>query len=86
MTVDPEEGRRQIEAMKPEPLKVGDKVRLTAGTQVMTVVGVADYGNIAHCQWAEVVAEKWGDDAATVITKTMGDTFPVSSLVRVEAP
>lgn len=87
MTTDPEEGRRQVEAMQPKPLKVGDKVHLRAGGREMTVVGVVDYGNMIHCQWAEVVAEDWGDGkGASVTTKTMGDTFSADVLVRVEAP
>ena len=72
MTTDPEEGRRQIEAMKPEPLKVGDKVRLKAGTQVMRVVQLEDYGNMVDCNWFED-----GDVACS-------DTFPAASLVRVD--
>jgi uncharacterized protein YodC (DUF2158 family) len=71
MTTDPEEGRRQIEAMQPPQLKVGDKVRLKAGGEhVMTVVAVYDYGNKVDCAWTE--------------TTKHGDLFPASALVRVE--
>lgn len=72
MTVDPQEGRRQIEAMQPPALKVGDKVRLSAGGErVFTVVELQDYDNMAVCDWGDM---------------SMGGraTFPVRSLVRVE--
>jgi hypothetical protein len=81
MTIDPEEGRRQIEAMKPPALKVGDKVRLSAGGErVMTVLGLYDYGNNAMCEWREpwILAE----DETQADDKR--DMFPVRSLVRVE--
>lgn len=80
MTTDPEEGRRQIEAMKPEPLKVGDKVRLAAGGErVFRVAELQDYGNMAECEWYEPLGV--GDAVARRF-----DIFPVSSLVLVEAP
>ncbi|SRR5690349_11251700 len=78
VTTDPEEGARQIEAMKPEPLKVGDKVRLSAGGErTMTVVELQDYDNMAVCDW---------DDPAAVLPemRELRDTFPVRSLVRVD--
>jgi hypothetical protein len=74
VTTDPEEGARQIEAMKPKPLKVGDKVRLAAcGERTMTVVELQDYDNMAVCEW------KAEDDIVH------DEAFPVRSLVRVEA-
>lgn len=80
MTTDPEEGRRQIEAMKPEPLKVGDKVRLAAGGErVFRVAEPQDYGNMIECEWYEPLGV--GDAVARRF-----DVFPVSSLVLVEAP
>ena len=79
MTTDPEEGARQIEAMKPPALKVGDRVRLTAGGErVMTVVHLRDYDNMAVCDWDV-------PDAVLVEDKQRRDSFPVRSLVRVEA-
>ena len=85
MTTDEQEGRRQIEAMQPEPIKVGDKVCLRAAAsfvsqaevdakagRVMTVKAMEDYGNVAVCEWGEA-------------PHTDRDTFPVRSLVRVEA-
>jgi len=85
MTTDPDEGRRQLEAMKPEPLKVGDKVRLAAGGErIMTVVAMEDYGNNAVCQWADVIAESFHDKGGIISTGTKRETFPVRSLVRVE--
>lgn len=85
MTTDAEEGRRQIEAMKPEPLKVGDKVRLKAGGErVMTVIGTADYQNLVECVWSEPAT-----DPALLrkgaSTEAKRDVFPVRSLMRVEA-
>lgn len=78
MTTDPEEGRRQIEAMQPEPIKVGDKVRLAAGGEcTMTVVELQDYDNMAVCEWDP----KQRDVNLWEIKR---DTFPVRSLVRVE--
>ena len=69
MTIDPDEGRRQIETMQPPKLKVGDKVRLKAGGErVMTITALEDYGNQVVCDWAEIGR----------------DTFPVRSLVLVE--
>jgi uncharacterized protein YodC (DUF2158 family) len=55
--------------MQPAPLKVGDKVRLTAGGKTMTVTGMEDYGNMVVCEWQD----------------TQHDTFPARSLVRVDA-
>lgn len=92
MTVDPEEGRCQIEAMKPEPLKVGDKVRLAAGQSVMVVVELEDYGNMAVCEWMPTeplsISEHddgYRDTPAGSNPSPQRETFPVSSLVRVEA-
>jgi hypothetical protein len=68
VSVDPEEGMRQIEAMK--PIRVGDKVRQKGkpgwpdGPE-MTVVALEDYDNVAVCQWKP-------------------ERVSVSSLVRVE--
>ena len=77
MTTDPEEGRRQIEAMQPEPIKVGDKVRLSAGGErVMTVVELQDYDNMAVCECPGPSEDQ--------IDGFSRDTFPVRSLVRVE--
>ena len=74
MTTDPEEGRRQAETMQPEPIKVGDRVRLSAGGErVMIVVAMEDYGNKVVCEWK-------GEDQIVY-----DDRFPVRSLVRVEA-
>jgi hypothetical protein len=50
MTTDPEEGQRQAEAMQPPKLKVGDKVRLKAGSLLMRVVSLEDYGNQVVCE------------------------------------
>ena len=73
MTTDPQEGARQIEAMKPPALKMGDKVRLSAGGErVMIVVELQDYGNAAVCEWK-------GDDDIM-----HDDAFPARSLVLVE--
>lgn len=73
VTTDPEEGRRQIEAMKPEPLKVGDKVRLSAGGErEMRIADLKDYGNVAMCWWYV------GDGSVGT------DDFPARSLVRVD--
>ena len=71
LTTDEKEGRRQAEVMKPEPFKMGDKVRLAAGgDRIMTVVEMQDYGNQVVCEWDEPMK--------------MDEIFPVSSLVRVE--
>ena len=71
MTTDEEEGRRQVKAMKPERLKIGDRVRLAAGGgRTMTVIDTQDYGNQVVCEWEELM-------------KT-DEIFPVSSLVRLE--
>ena len=76
MTTDPDEGRRQLEAMKPEPLKVGDTVRLKAGGRPMVVVdldiALEECFSMAMCEWMDV------DDVK------QQDAFPVTSLVRVE--
>lgn len=50
MTTDADEGQRQAEAMQPPKLKVGDKVRLMAGIQHMTVVALEDYDRLAVCE------------------------------------
>jgi uncharacterized protein YodC (DUF2158 family) len=71
MTTDPEEGRRQIEAMKPPAIKVGDKVRLKAGGErVMLVIELYDYGNKALCRWET--------------TDVQRERFPVSALAKVD--
>ena len=79
MTTDPEEGRRQIEAMKPEPLKVGDRVRLAAAINsdltAMVVVALEDYGNQAVCVPGAAPAD---------IAHEYRETFPASALVRVD--
>jgi hypothetical protein len=74
VTTDPEEGRRQIEAMKPEPLKAGDTVRLAAGSErtTMIVLEMQDYDNMAVCEW----------EAEDGIIHE--EPFPVRSLVRVD--
>jgi hypothetical protein len=77
MTTDPEEGRRQTEAMQPPALKVGDKVRLSAGIGPMTVVELRDYANMAVVEWKQ---RSWTDGPMT----TERGTFPVRSLVRVD--
>lgn len=77
MTTDEEEGKRQIAAMQPAPFKVGDKVRLSAGSQTMTVVALEDYGNMAVCEWEPEPVPP--DHAAQY-----RDTFSARSLVRVE--
>jgi hypothetical protein len=77
MTTDPDEGRRQIEAMKPPAIKVGDKVRLRAGGRVMEVIGLADYQNLAECVWHEPIGEPALGDSVAL----RRDVFPVRSLV-----
>lgn len=85
MTTDPDEGRRQIEAMQPAPLKVGDKVRLSAGGErVMTVVTLNDYANSVVCKWVEVVAESFDEAGGMVKTATKHEPFPVRWLVKVD--
>lgn len=93
MTTDPEEGRRQIEAMQPSALKVGDKVRLKAGGErVMIVVGERDYGNVLECEWYELNSGGLDPDKGYSYEELSGmsetvakrDTFPVRALVRVE--
>lgn len=93
MTTDPEEGQRQIEAMKPEPLKVGDKVRLKAGGErVMTVVEQLDYGNNLACEWLEFnpggldpnKGYSYEELSGMSDTVAKRDTFPARSLVRVD--
>jgi hypothetical protein len=106
MTTDPEEGSRQVDAMQPEPLKVGDSVRLKAGdgSMTMTVVGFEDYGNMVVCDLGQVLeiatleadtvvtpelvkeweakARRMMEEGAALLPKR--DTFPASSLVRVD--
>jgi hypothetical protein len=79
MTTNPEEGRRQTEAMQSPKLKVGDKVRLAAGGErVMTVVELQDYDNQAVCEWnpKQLDVNLW---------EINRDTFPVRSLVLVNS-
>ncbi len=79
MTTDPEEGRRQAEAMQPEPIKLGDKVRLSAGgDRVMTVVALKDYGNMVVCEWSQ-----WDESFHDAVKHH--DAFPPRSLVRADA-
>lgn len=82
VTTDPEEGHRQIEATKPERLKVGDRVRLKAGGAVMTVVALEDYGNNVVCTWEETRYGVATDDGTLMLDKR--DTFPAASLVKAE--
>jgi uncharacterized protein YodC (DUF2158 family) len=90
MTTDPEEGRRQIEAMKPEPLKVGDKVRLKAGVRGMVVVALEDYGNMVVCEWMELNPggldpnKGYSYEELSGLSDTVAkrDTFPAAALVR----
>ena len=80
MTTDADEGARQIADMKPEPFKVGDKVRLKAGGErVMTVAALEDYGNLAVCAWWEPK-----DSPEGLEPTEKRDSFPVSSLVLAE--
>ena len=79
MTTDSDEGRRQAEAAKPEPLKVGNKVRLRAGGNVMVVVALEDYGNQAVCEWRSLV----GTDGQPG-DFLMREPFPAASLVQAE--
>lgn len=83
VTTDPEEGARQIEAMKPPALKVGDRVRLTAGGErVMQIIELRDYDNMALCVWAPD-GRDWAGSMECI--ELLQDVFPVRSLVRVEA-
>jgi hypothetical protein len=77
MTTDPDEGRRQIEAMTQQPvIAVGTLVRLRAGGErVMTVVAIEDYGNVFVCEWQTTQS---GLDVA------QRDSFPAGALVRIE--
>jgi hypothetical protein len=77
MTTDPDEGRRQIEAMMRQPvIAVGTLVRLMAGGErVMTVVAIEDYGNVLVCEWQTTQS---GLDVA------QRESFPAGSLVRIE--
>jgi uncharacterized protein YodC (DUF2158 family) len=77
MTTDPDEGRRQIEAMMRQPvIAVGTLVRLRAGGErVMTVVAIEDYGNWTVCEWQTTQS---GLDVA------QRESFPAGALVRIE--
>jgi uncharacterized protein YodC (DUF2158 family) len=75
MTTDPDAARRQIEAMAPSALQVGDLVRLKAGgNRVFTVVAIEDYGNNAVCEWQEHEG---------ALAQARRDTFPAHTLVRI---
>ena len=69
MTTDEEEGRRQAQSLQPAKIAVGDSVRLKAGTRIMKVIALEDYGNVAVCQEEQ---EGWRD------------SHTISALVKVE--